>query len=92
LVGLTTKDAKIVLEEGAQVVADPHQKIPMKMLGHVSSAYWSESCGHSIALAVIEDGRALKGKTLYVPMEDRTIEVQVTDPVFVDQDGGRLNV
>ena len=31
------------------------------------------------------------GETLYVPMIDRTIEVEVVDTVFVDKDGGRLN-
>jgi sarcosine oxidase subunit alpha len=64
----------------------------MKMLGHVTSSYWSENCGHSIALAIVEGGRSVKGQTLYVPMIDRTIEVEIVDTVFVDQDGGRLNV
>lgn len=92
LVGLKTKDPKVVLEEGAQIVADPNQPIPMKMLGHVTSSYWSENCGHSIALAIVEGGRSKMGDALYVPMLDRTIEVEVVDTVFVDQDGGRLNV
>ena len=91
LVGLKTKDPKVVLEEGAQIVADPNQPIPMKMLGHVTSSYWSENCGHSIALAIVEGGRSKMGDVLYVPMIDRTIEVEVVDTVFVDQDGGRLN-
>ncbi len=50
LVGLKTKDPKTVLEEGAQIVADPNQPIPMKMIGHVTSSYWSENCGRSIAI------------------------------------------
>ncbi len=36
LVGLATVDPKIVLEEGAQVVATPGQAPPMKMIGHVT--------------------------------------------------------
>ena len=56
LVGLLTKDRKVVLEEGAQIVADPNQAIPMTMIGHVTSSYWSENCGHSIALALLVDG------------------------------------
>jgi sarcosine oxidase subunit alpha len=91
LVGLKTKDAKTVLEEGAQIVADPNQSVPMTMIGHVTSSYWSENCGRSIAMALVADGRALKGKTLYVPMPDRTIEVEVTDTVFFDKEGGRVN-
>ncbi|HTV68356.1 MAG TPA: sarcosine oxidase subunit alpha family protein, partial [Rhizobiaceae bacterium] len=37
LVGLKTTDPKVVLEEGAQIVADPKQQIPMTMIGHVTS-------------------------------------------------------
>ncbi|HEX8044614.1 sarcosine oxidase subunit alpha, partial [Rhizobium sp.] len=43
LVGLVTRDPKVVLEEGAQIVADPNEQKPMTMLGHVTSAYWSEN-------------------------------------------------
>jgi sarcosine oxidase subunit alpha len=86
-----TKDPKTVLEEGAQIVADPNQSVPMTMIGHVTSSYWSENCGRSIAMGVVADGRALKGKTLYVPMPDRTIEVEVSDTVFIDKEGVRLN-
>ncbi|PWV97195.1 heterotetrameric sarcosine oxidase alpha subunit [Hoeflea marina] len=91
LVGLQTRDPKIVLEEGAQIVADPNQTVPMKMLGHVTSSYWSENCGRSIAMGVVAGGRSLMGQTLYVPMPDRTIEVTVTDTVFIDKQGERLN-
>ncbi len=91
LVGLYTKDPKEVLEEGAQIVADPNQPKPMTMLGHVTSSYWSENCGRSIAFALIANGRARAGETLYVPMEDRTIAVEVTDLVFFDKEGGRIN-
>ena len=91
LVGLKTKDPKVVLEEGAQVVADPKQPIPMKMIGHVTSSYWSENCGRSIALALVAGGRDRIGQTLYVPMPSGTIEVEVTGMVFFDETGGRLN-
>ncbi|QPC85510.1 sarcosine oxidase subunit alpha family protein [Mesorhizobium sp. NBSH29] len=91
LVGLRTKDPKIMLEEGAQIVADPAQPIPMKMIGHVTSSYWSENCGHSIALALVEGGQKRLGETLYVPMPGRTIQVEVTDMVFFDEKGGRLH-
>ncbi|MCC2611529.1 sarcosine oxidase subunit alpha [Neorhizobium petrolearium] len=91
LVGLLTKDPAEVLEEGAQIVADPNQPKPMTMLGHVTSSYWSENCGRSIALALVAGGRARMGETLYVPMKDRTIEVEVTDMVFFDKQGGRIH-
>jgi len=91
LVGLKTNDPKVVLDEGAQIVADPKQTIPMKMIGHVTSSYWSENCGRSIALALVVDGQSRLGETLYVPMPDGTIEVEVTGTVFIDPKGERLN-
>jgi sarcosine oxidase subunit alpha len=91
LVGLRTQDPQTVIEEGAQIVADPAQKIPMTMLGHVTSSYHSAVLGHSIALALVADGRARLGETLYVPMPDRTIPVSVVSSVFYDPDGERLN-
>ncbi|GES47555.1 sarcosine oxidase subunit alpha [Rhizobium sp. NBRC 114257] len=91
LVGLITRDPKVVLEEGAQIVADPNEQKPMTMLGHVTSAYWSENLGRSIAFALVAGGRERMGKTLYVPMPDKTISVEVTDLVFFDKEGGRIN-
>ena len=80
-----------MLEEGAQIVTDPYQPIPMKMIGFVTSSYWSENCGHSIALALIEDGRAKMGETLHVPMADSTIAVEVTGTIFYDPEGKRID-
>ncbi len=91
LVGLVTRDPKMVLEEGAQIVADPNEPKPMTMLGHVTSAYWSENLGRSIAFALVAGGCERMGKTLYVPMPDKTISVEVTDLVFFDKEGGRIN-
>jgi sarcosine oxidase subunit alpha len=91
LVGLRTRDPTLVLEEGAQVAASPGQTPPMRTIGHVTSAYFSAVLGHSIALAVIAGGRALVGKTLYVPMPGGDLEVEVTSPVFYDPAGARLN-
>jgi sarcosine oxidase subunit alpha len=91
LVGLRTKDPGVVLEEGAQVAATPHQKPPMQLIGHVTSSYASSVLGHSIALAVIAGGRARMGQTLYVPMPEGDLEVEVTSPVFYDPTGARIN-
>jgi len=91
LVGLLTKNPNEVLEEGGQIVADPNQPKPMTMLGHVTSSYWSENLGRSIAIATLVGGRARMGETLYVPMKDKTIAVEVTDMVFFDKEGGRIH-
>ncbi|HET9067900.1 MAG TPA: sarcosine oxidase subunit alpha [Amaricoccus sp.] len=92
LVGLLTEDPKVVLEEGAQIVADPEEPKPMTMLGHVTSAYWSETLGRSIAMAVVADGHERDGQTLHVPMPDRTITARlVRSTVFYDPEGKRLS-
>jgi sarcosine oxidase, subunit alpha len=90
LVGLLPDLAGELLEEGAQIVADPNQTIPMTMIGHVTSSYMSPNLGRAFALALVKDGRARIGERLYVPMLDRTIAVTVTEPVFVDREGERL--
>jgi sarcosine oxidase subunit alpha len=92
LVGLQTDDPNLVLEEGAQIVADPAAPVPMPMIGHVTSAYWSETLGRSIALALVAGGRARKESVLHVPMPGVTHRVTVVDPVFFDPEGARLHV
>ncbi|MCX7303120.1 MAG: sarcosine oxidase subunit alpha [Hyphomicrobiales bacterium] len=91
LVGLKTTDPSTVLEEGAQIVANPTQPIPMTMIGHVTSSYWSHNCGRSIAMGLVVDGRSRMGETLFVPMPSGAIEVEICSPVFFDEKGGRLN-
>ena len=91
LVGLFTSDPETVLDEGTQIVATVKDKPPMDMIGHVTSSYYSPNLGRSIAMAMIQGGRGRKGETLYAPMPDKVIEVTVTDPIFFDPDGQRLN-
>jgi sarcosine oxidase subunit alpha len=91
LVGLLTVDPRKVLEEGAQIVADPTEPIPMTMLGHVTSSYWSAALRRSIALALVRGGRARVGQRLSVPMADGPIAVEVVGPIFYDPQGERLN-
>ena len=92
LVGLLTDDPAQVLEEGAQIVADPGQSIPMKMIGHVTSSYWSETLGRSIALALVAGGQGRMGETLYIPMPGKVLTAKVSTMVFYDPEGARLNV
>jgi sarcosine oxidase, subunit alpha len=92
LVGLLTEDPNYVLEEGAQIVADPNQPIPMKMIGHVTSSYWSETLGRSIALALVADGHHKMGEDLFIPMPGKTHVAKVSSMMFYDAEGARLNV
>jgi sarcosine oxidase, subunit alpha len=91
LVGLLTVDPATVLEEGAQIVADPGQPVPMTMIGHVTSSYPSATLGRSIALALVRGGRARIGTRLSVPMPGGAVPVEVVRPVFYDPEGMRLD-
>lgn len=91
LVGLKTQNPKRLLEEGAQITAQPSPKSGTPALGHVTSSYWSPALGSSIALALVADGRKRMGETLHVPMPDGAIAVEVVSPVFVDPKGEKLN-
>ncbi len=91
LVGLLTDDPRVVLEEGAQIVADPHQAIPMTMIGHVTSSYWSETLGRSIAMAMVAGGHDRMGESLHIPVPGKTHTAKVSDMVFYDPEGARLS-
>ncbi len=90
LVGLLTDDPTIVLEEGAQIVSKLNQN-PVQMLGHVTSSYFSPNLKKSIALAVVRSGKNMIGKKLFIPMENKIINVTVANPVFFDIENKRLN-
>ena len=90
LVGLITENPTEVLEEGAQIIANIN-KSPVEMIGHVTSSYYSPNLKKSIALAVVKSGKNMMGQKLIIPMEKKTINVTVTDPVFLDKENKRLN-
>jgi sarcosine oxidase subunit alpha len=96
LVGLLTADPDVVLEEGAQIVLTPNETPPMRLIGHVTSSYFSATLGRSIAMAMVSGGRARMGETLYSPRPaakgfDAAVPVQVASPVFYDPEGARAN-
>jgi len=91
LVGLLTEDGSR-LEEGAQIVFDPKQPVPMTMVGHVTSSYHSDAAGRPIALALVEGGQDRMGQTVHIPMPDRTIAATITGTVFVDPENTRLKI
>jgi len=91
LVGLLTED-KSCLEEGAQIVLDPNQPIPMKMVGHVTSSYDEGTFGQPIALALVEGGHSKMGETVFIPMPDRTIAAKITSTIFIDPENTRLKI
>ncbi|MCP3868395.1 MAG: sarcosine oxidase subunit alpha [Gammaproteobacteria bacterium] len=93
LVGLLTINRTEVLPEGGQIVEDPDAAIPVPMIGHVTSSYYSACLGHSIALALVQGGRSRIGEIVHIPLaEGRVIPARISDPVFYDPDGERQNV
>ncbi len=92
LVGLMTEDPKAVIPEGSQLVNDPAAPIPVPMVGHVSSSYYSACCGHSIAMALVKGGHHRMGETVYAPLANgRVIKATITGPVFYDKEGEKPN-
>jgi sarcosine oxidase subunit alpha len=91
LVGLSTADPRVVLDEGAQVMLEATAAPGTRPLGHVTSSYHSSVLGRSIALALVAGGRARMGQTLYIPAARGSVPAQVVSSVFYDVSGERLN-
>jgi len=89
LVGILTEDPSVVLEEGAQLV-EIETSLPMPMVGHITSSYYSPNLGRSIALALVKSGTKKIGSKLIVPMLNKSVEVEITNPVFIDPQNERL--
>jgi sarcosine oxidase subunit alpha len=90
LVGLQSADPALVLPEGGQIVDRPQWTAPVQTTGHVTSSYFSDALGRSIALAVLQSGRSRIGQTIYVTLGDgRVAPATITDPVFLDREGKR---
>ncbi len=93
LVGLKTTDPKVVIPEGSQAVNDPNQPVPMTMLGHVTSSYYSACLEHSIAMGFVRGGLDRMGENVYYPQPDGSvIEAKICNPIFLDPKGERQNV
>ncbi len=91
LVGLTTQDGA-PMPRAAKVVADSDHAPPNPMLGHVTSWCWSPNLDAWIALALLANGRARHGETLWAvsPLADARVRVRVGPPCFIDPEGERL--
>lgn len=92
LVGLLTEPRNFVLAEGAQIVERPTISIPMPMLGHVTSSYFSARIGRSIALALVKGGQGRIGETVWVPgLDGNVTKATIAKPVFYDPQGSLQN-
>jgi sarcosine oxidase subunit alpha len=92
LIGLLTEDPKRVLQEGAQIVNQASNQIPLPMLGHVTSSYHSACAGRSIALALVSNGFERQGDTVYVTTTDGNfVAAKISSTVFIDPQGAKQN-
>jgi len=93
LVGLLTEDPNDVLPDGAYAVRQVKDKPPMEMIGQVTSSYKSPTLGRSIAMALIENGKSRLGETISFPLPGgKVVRAKITDTVFYDKEGAKLNV
>ena len=92
LVGLLVNDKKTVLPEGSHIVDEVKPMPPMKMIGHVSSSYYSPSNNHPIALALIKNGLNRMGDIVKIPLlNGKVVKATITDSVFYDKEGLKNN-
>lgn len=95
-VGLRTKNPAEVIPEGAQIVGAASvgkiklpQVEPVPMEGHVTSSYFSAALDRSIALALVRNGFARTGETVYAVADGKPIAAEIGSTVFYDPDGTR---
>lgn len=93
LVGLKPIDPTKWLPEGAQLVFNTKQTIPMTMVGHVTSSYLHNSLGYSFAMGVVKGGLKRIGERVFAPLADGSvIEAEIVSSVFFDPKGDRQNI
>ena len=95
LVGLVPINKTYGIEEGQQVIEEENLstpiKKPIKMLGHVTSSYFSPTLNQCVAMALIKSGNRKIGSQLFVSTANlNTIAVEVVTPNFIDPKNERL--
>ncbi|MEZ5661565.1 MAG: sarcosine oxidase subunit alpha family protein [Burkholderiaceae bacterium] len=92
LVGLMPQDRHSRLPAGAHLLNPGSPATMADDQGHVSSACYSPTLGHPVALGLLRDGRARHGQSVRVWDGLRGLDVLATvcDPVFVDPGRERL--
>lgn len=91
LVGLVPLDGSSLLSEGAQLVESGVDltRVPVPMVGHITSAYDSVALGTPFALALLADGADRHGEELQAVDQLVGTGVRVTSPTPFDPEGLR---
>jgi glycine cleavage system aminomethyltransferase T len=92
LIGLKPVKPGTIIRAGAHLLSIGAKPVAANDQGHVTSACFSPTLGHSIALALLENGRARHGEQVVVhdPVRNGDVLATVCDPVFVDPEGLRV--
>jgi sarcosine oxidase subunit alpha len=91
LVGLMPADGSTPIRSGAHLYDIGAEVVTANGQGHVTSACFSPTLGHPIALALLARGAERIGQRIRVldPVRDGDLEAEICSPVFVDPGGGR---
>ena len=92
LVGLRPVDRSARLRAGAHLLARGTEAVAANDQGFVTSAAFSPTLGHSIALALLSHGPERHGERIVVhdPVRGGDVAAEVCHPVFVDPEGLRV--
>ena len=92
LVGLSLEGSKQKIPDGAYALKSGG-KGAEDVLGHITSTYFSPSLDKPIAMALLKNGKLLKGQEVDIPLENgNKLRAKVVDPQFYDIEGQRQNV
>ncbi len=93
LVGLKPVDRVTALRAGSHLLPPGAQAVAAHDQGWVTSAAFSPTLGHPIALAMLANGPARHGETIrvYDPVRGGDALAEVVAPVFLDPQGSRLH-
>jgi sarcosine oxidase subunit alpha len=92
LVGLRPADGTAPIRAGAHLLPQGAAARAANDQGYVTSACFSPTLGHPIALALLRGGPERHGETVTVhdPVRGADVAAVVCDPVFVDPEGVRV--
>ncbi len=92
LVGLRAIDAGATLRAGAHLLAPGAAPVAANDEGYVTSAAFSPTLGHAVALGLLVHGAERHGEeiVLHDPVRGPDVRALVCDPVFVDPEGARV--
>lgn len=91
LVGIVPLSSRVRLEEGAQITQERVHAKPHPMLGHITSAYPQGHDGQPFGLALVANGRARIGETVYAHAQGAVVDCRLVEPIFYDPSGSKMN-